>query len=162
MSAEIRGIEQYTPESLAQAVWRGGKFVQYQWVVSALVLTFRHPSPIFFIPPGQSPVAPGYPYSIASALLGWWGIPWGIVFTISALVSNSRGGVDVTAECRQALGIGFAPESFDLSKSATQQYTSPGSAISSPPREPWNYPTGQPGQASRNTTRKTYDVDRME
>jgi ATP-dependent phosphoenolpyruvate carboxykinase len=34
-------------------------------------------------------------------LLGWWGIPWGPIYTIAAVVTNIRGGKDVTAEILQ-------------------------------------------------------------
>ena len=29
-------------------------------------------------------------------VLGWWGIPWGPIWTISTIVTNLRGGRDVT------------------------------------------------------------------
>ena len=38
-----------------------------------------------------------------SLLLGWWGIPWGPIWTIGTVFKNLTGGVDVTANVLQAL-----------------------------------------------------------
>jgi hypothetical protein len=35
-------------------------------------------------------------YSLISLLFGWWGIPWGPIWTISTIVTNAGGGKDVT------------------------------------------------------------------
>ena len=43
-------------------------------------------------------IAKGLPWTGLSLLAGWWGIPWGPIWTIQALVTNLRGGKDVTAE----------------------------------------------------------------
>jgi hypothetical protein len=37
------------------------------------------------------------PYSLGSLLLGWWGLPWGPIRTVQALVVNFNGGESVTA-----------------------------------------------------------------
>jgi hypothetical protein len=42
---------------------------------------------------GSCSVKAGLPYSFGTLLLGWWGIPWGPVFTVQAIVRNFRGGV---------------------------------------------------------------------
>ena len=39
----------------------------------------------------------------AALLFGWWGIPWGPIWTIGSLVTNLRGGRDITREVLQAL-----------------------------------------------------------
>jgi len=38
-------------------------------------------------------VKAGLPYSFGTLLLGWWGIPWGPVYTVQAITRNFRGGV---------------------------------------------------------------------
>ena len=45
--------------------------------------------PIF----GSCSVKAGLPYSFGTLLLGWWGIPWGPVYTVQAIARNFRGGV---------------------------------------------------------------------
>jgi hypothetical protein len=40
----------------------------------------------------------GLPFSLLSLFLGWWGIPWGPIYTVQALWVNFSGGKDVTRE----------------------------------------------------------------
>ena len=40
----------------------------------------------------------GLPFTLLSLLLGWWGIPWGPIYTIQSLWVNLKGGRDVTQE----------------------------------------------------------------
>ncbi|MEO8033234.1 MAG: hypothetical protein ABI837_02300 [Acidobacteriota bacterium] len=80
---------------LAFAIDSGTKYVLYQYVISAVYFSALTPSDPIEIPLGHSRLTPGLRYSLATLLLGWWAIP-GIVFTIRALVTNSRGGMDVT------------------------------------------------------------------
>jgi hypothetical protein len=34
---------------------------------------------------------------------GWWGIPWGPIFSIQSLITNFKGGKDLTAEIGAAM-----------------------------------------------------------
>ena len=43
-------------------------------------------------------------YTLISLLAGWWGIPWGPIYTITSLVTNLRGGKDVTQHVIASLG----------------------------------------------------------
>jgi hypothetical protein len=38
-------------------------------------------------------------------LLGWWGFPWGPIWSFAALARNAQGGHDVTAEVMAQLGV---------------------------------------------------------
>jgi hypothetical protein len=38
-----------------------------------------------------------------SAFLGWWGIPWGPIYTIQSLSKNISGGKDVTDQVLASL-----------------------------------------------------------
>ena len=40
----------------------------------------------------------GMTYILISVLLGWWGIPWGPIWTIQSLYINLKGGKDITSE----------------------------------------------------------------
>jgi hypothetical protein len=42
---------------------------------------------------GSCSVKAGLLYSFGTLLLGWWGIPWGPVYTVQAIARNFRGGV---------------------------------------------------------------------
>ncbi len=100
---KIIGIEGMSPEQLKQAVNQGGRFVMYQYCISVLVMSFKRSSAIYFVPPGASAAKPGAKFSALSLLAGWWGIPWGPIWTIGSVFRNTRGGVDVTGEVLGAL-----------------------------------------------------------
>ncbi len=83
---------------LQQEINQGGKFVAYQFCVSILVITFKRSSNIYFISHEQNAVVKGLPYTLLSLVLGWWGIPWGPIYTIQSVWVNFKGGKDVTQE----------------------------------------------------------------
>jgi hypothetical protein len=109
---KIDGAAGMTVDQVQQAVAEGGRFVIYQFCVSVLVLSFKRSSGIKFVPAGRSRVASGAPYSAISFFAGWWGIPWGPIWTVSTMVTNFNGGKDVTNHVLSALGLPqghFAP-----------------------------------------------------
>lgn len=75
----------------------------YYYCISLLVITFRRGSDVHFIRAGESSVAKGWLWSLLTVLMGWWGIPWGPIYTVQSLAVNLRGGKDVTAEMVNAL-----------------------------------------------------------
>ena len=42
-------------------------------------------------------------FTAISLLVGWWGIPWGPIYTVQTMVMNLKGGKDVTREVIAAL-----------------------------------------------------------
>jgi hypothetical protein len=94
---KIVGIENLSAAQIRDEVQRGGKFVYFQFCISVIIMTFRRPSEIHFVRSDESAVAKGLSYSLISFFAGWWGIPWGPIYTVGSLVSNFRGGKDVTA-----------------------------------------------------------------
>lgn len=103
---KIIGIEGMTINELNMQVQAGGKFVIFQYCISVIVMTFRRPSDIYFIKAGESAVSKGIGFTLLSLLLGWWGIPWGPIYTIASLVTNFNGGKDVTNEVLASLRQG--------------------------------------------------------
>ena len=93
---KIIGTEGMSPEELGKELARGGRFVIFEYCISILVMTFKQPSNIYYIRPGESAFFRGLGFSALSLLLGWWGIPWGPIYTIWAVAVNCRGGTDVT------------------------------------------------------------------
>lgn len=85
-----------TPEQLGVEVARGGRFVVFQYCVSLLIITLKRSSEIYFVPAGESAAGKGTPFTLLSLFLGWWGIPWGPIYTIQTISKNSSGGTDVT------------------------------------------------------------------
>lgn len=100
---KVKNIDHLTKQELAQQIDQGGRFVMYQYTVSIIIMTFRQPTSIHFVAPGEKAVVKGLGYTLLTLLLGWWGIPWGPIYTIGSLVHNLGGGVDVTKETLQAL-----------------------------------------------------------
>ena len=96
--AEIRGLEGLTGDQITEDLERGARFVYYRFCVSILIITFRRSSSIYYLRLGEGGVGKGLAFSAMSFLFGWWGIPWGPIYTIQALFVNFTGGEDVTAE----------------------------------------------------------------
>jgi hypothetical protein len=100
----IQGIEGLSIEELKKQVAGGGRFVFYEYCLSLVVVTFRRPTDVYFVPAGKSGLARGWCYTLVSVLLGWWGVPWGLIYTPLTIVTNLSGGCDVTAEVLSRLG----------------------------------------------------------
>jgi hypothetical protein len=86
-----------SPAEIAFEVSRGGRFVVYQYCFSVLIMTFKRNSSVKFVPAGESASVKGLPYTLLSLLFGWWGIPWGFIYTPQVIYKNLNGGVDVTS-----------------------------------------------------------------
>ena len=96
----FRGVSQ---EALEQELLSGAKFVTYTYCVSIILMTFKRSSNVYYIRPHMGSVGKGCKYTLVCLLLGWWGIPWGPIYTVGGLISNLRGGKDITQEVIQAL-----------------------------------------------------------
>lgn len=103
---KLIGIERMSPAELSFELQRGGKFVTYYYCISVIIITFRRGSHIYFIKAGESAVSKGLPWTLLTLLLGWWGIPWGPIWTIQSLTVNFGGGKDVTAAVVKSLSTG--------------------------------------------------------
>ena len=102
---KINGIDGLTNEQISEDLTNGGKFVMYRYTISIIVLTFRRTSDIYFIRPGQNAVVKGLGWTALTFLLGWWGIPWGPIYTVGSLGTNLSGGKDVTKEIAHSLNV---------------------------------------------------------
>jgi hypothetical protein len=95
---KIKGIDGLSGSELDAELQRGGRFVIYQYCISILILTFKRPSDIYFVRSGENAVAKGLGFTLLSLFLGWWGIPWGPIYTIGSFITNFGGGKDVTQQ----------------------------------------------------------------
>ena len=66
-------------------------------------MSFKRPTDIYFIKADQNAFLKSLPWTLTSLLFGWWGIPWGIIYTFSTLANNIKGGRNVTNEVMQAI-----------------------------------------------------------
>lgn len=94
----VIGTDGLTNEQIYVAVERGAKFVVFQYCVSAILMSFKRSSDVYFIRPGHMALVPRIGYSVISLFLGWWGLPWGPIYTVQALWNNALGGLDLTPE----------------------------------------------------------------
>jgi hypothetical protein len=118
-NTKILGIEGLSPDQLRFELQRGGRFVVFQYCVSVLILSFKRSSPIYFVRSGENPAGKGIRYTLLTAVAGWWGIPWGPIFSVQTIYRNLSGGKDVTNEVTAALAsptAPVAPRPADLSK----------------------------------------------
>ena len=72
----------------------GDRHVVFTYTISIVVMTFQMNSAVHHIRKGESAFAKGLPYTLISLFFGWWGIPWGPIYTITDIVNNSNGGKD--------------------------------------------------------------------
>jgi hypothetical protein len=99
----VHGIDNLTFGELHAELEGGGRFVCYEYCISLLVVTLRRPTDAYLLRAHELGVWRGLPFTLISLLLGWWGIPWGVLYTPLTLVTNLSGGRDVTADVRSLL-----------------------------------------------------------
>jgi hypothetical protein len=100
---KIKGTEGLTISQIQSEIAEGGKFVLYSYCFSAVVMSFKRSSAVYFIKANENAFTKGLPFTLVSFLFGWWGIPWGIVYTITCLFTNIGGGKNVTGEILNSL-----------------------------------------------------------
>lgn len=86
-----------------QAVAQGGAFykdvlitpatvlTRYQIAVSFLIVTFKFPTRFYIVGHDATKVVVTV-CTLLSLVLGWWGIPWGPIYTVQVVTRNLRGG----------------------------------------------------------------------
>ncbi|HNN94812.1 MAG TPA: hypothetical protein PKI03_21195 [Pseudomonadota bacterium] len=94
--AEIIGIEGMSDIEIKHEIEKGGRFVIFEYTISILIMTFKRPTGVYFIRAGESAAMKALPWTLLTLVLGWWGIPWGFIYTPMALFTNLSGGKDVT------------------------------------------------------------------
>jgi hypothetical protein len=99
----IIGAENLSAADLQAELARGGRLVFFEYCISFVFVTLRSPSGVYLLRAGETGLVRGLSYSVLSLVLGWWGVPWGIIYTPLTLWTNLSGGRDVTAELRTYL-----------------------------------------------------------
>ena len=99
----IRGAEKLALPQLEQQLEAGGRVVFYEYCISLCIISLRRPTDLYFLRPGERGLVKGLPYVFLSLLLGWWGVPWGLIYTPLTLVTDLAGGCDVTTQVRSLL-----------------------------------------------------------
>ncbi len=101
--AQIKNLNGITTDELKHELANGAKFVVFQYCISILIMTFKRSSDIYFIRADESTFKHSIVFTLISFILGWWGIPWGPIYSISTIYTNLSGGKDVTQEVVHSL-----------------------------------------------------------
>ena len=99
----IKNIEGLSVDDINNELSKGAKFVVFEYCYSIIIMTFKRGSDIYFVKAGESTIKHSIGYTLITLLFGWWGIPWGPIYSIGALYSNLSGGKDVTQEVIDSL-----------------------------------------------------------
>ncbi|MDP3238376.1 MAG: hypothetical protein Q8N26_36620 [Myxococcales bacterium] len=149
---KIVGIEGLSAAQLRDEVDRGGRFVVYGWCVSFIILTLKRSSDITFVRAEQSRVGAGLGWTVLSLFLGWWGFPFGLIYTPMVLIQNLGGGTDVTpsvmASLEAELGPRASPGSVHPPDASSPQRAAP-VPVFGPPTAPVNRSSAS-GPSSRD------------
>ena len=106
----VPALAGWSSSQLIDAVRQGGKFVVFDYNFSIVIMSFKRSSGLTWVGPGSDGSLRALGWSIISLTLGWWGFPWGIIFTFSSLWTNAKGGEDVTKLVLDQL---FGPNACD-------------------------------------------------
>ena len=96
--AKIKNIEGLSIQEINNELSNGAKFVVFQYCFSIIIMTFKRSSDVYFIKAGESTASHSIGFTLLTFILGWWGIPWGPIYSIGALYTNFTGGKNVTQE----------------------------------------------------------------
>lgn len=96
--SEIKNLDGRSVDEVNRQLAQGARFVYFSYTISIIVLTFKRSSDVYFIPAGESSIKYSIGWTLLTFFLGWWGIPWGPIYTIGSLYTNLSGGKDVTDE----------------------------------------------------------------
>ena len=72
---------------------------QYQAVFSFLIVTFKFPTRVYLVEHERTWLAAAA-CSAVSLIFGWWGLPWGPIYTVQVVAKNLGGGLRITASDR--------------------------------------------------------------
>lgn len=91
LQANRQSIEQGWSYYQGRKITPSSVLVQYQACVSLFIMTMRFRSPRVVVGSEQHQ-STGVIYTLVSVIAGWWGIPWGFIYTPQAIYRNVRGG----------------------------------------------------------------------
>ena len=92
----LAGAEGLTHRQLMEEIGRGGRFVTFLYAISVVVMTFRRSTNVRFYRAGETTGASAWGPTLLTLIVGWWGFPWGPIFSIQSIFRNAIGGKDVT------------------------------------------------------------------
>jgi len=95
---QIKNIEGLSVSQIKDIVKEGGRFVFFPYTVSVVLATFKRSSSVYLIRSGESAFKYSYKHVLVNGVLGWWGIPWGPIYTVTSMYNQFSGGKVITDE----------------------------------------------------------------
>ena len=102
----VRGIEGLSVDEVRAEVRNGGRFVIFLWTVSVVIVSIKQPTIIHFIKSDERAFTKALRPTLFTLLSGWWGVPWGPIYSIESLATNLSGGMDVTSDVLASIAPG--------------------------------------------------------
>jgi uncharacterized RDD family membrane protein YckC len=96
MNNSAINIEELSVDDINKEVSKGTKIVVFQYCFSIIIMSFKRESNSYFIKAGESTLKYSIGFTLITLIFGWWGIPWGPIYSVKALYSNITGGKDIT------------------------------------------------------------------
>lgn len=91
------------PYEWRDRILAGERCVRFECCFSVVLATVRRYSPVLLTSTRVDRYLRGLGYTVATLVLGPWGIPWGPIWTARAVWVNLTGGLDVTDEVLASL-----------------------------------------------------------
>ena len=124
----IKNIEGLSVSQIKELVNKGGKFVIFPYTISFVIMTLKRSSDIYSIREDENSFKYSYSYVLLNFFIGWWGLPWGPIYTIGALYNHIIGGKDITQAVLSEL-IQNDPEAdtstYNINVASNQTYNIP-------------------------------------
>jgi hypothetical protein len=130
----IIGAGQLSEEEIALKLTEGHRLVSYEYCLSFIVVTLKRPTALYLVAPKESDFGNRTLFSSLSFFFGWWGIPWGPIYTIGTIYRNLSGGHDhskALIEHVLAKGTSGPPPLPSAAPSAAVTGKAPGIALAS-------------------------------
>jgi hypothetical protein len=105
--ALIKNTEGLSTDRLNDELRKGAKFVVFSYTISVIVITSRRTSDIYFVKADEASSKYSWKYSLLTLFFGWWGIPFGPIFSLVSFYKNFTGGKDVTPEVLSHINAQF-------------------------------------------------------
>ncbi len=90
----VIGAGQLSEEEIALKLTEGHRLVSYEYCLSFIVVTLKRPTAFYLVAPKESDFGNRALFSSLSFFFGWWGIPWGPIYTVGTIYRNLSGGHD--------------------------------------------------------------------
>ena len=98
LELDLHDFSNMSEQEFKDQLAMGKRYVVYQYALSIVVVSFRHPTRVHIAKSRKHAIIKGLPWTLLTLVFGWWSIPSGPIFTLTCLSTNLSGGLDVSSE----------------------------------------------------------------